>query len=300
MDALRGKPVGFITPRIYQVGAEEPEGTSVDGLGEITSGSTCVGTAAPGWNTATGWGSPRALQLFEHLAGSYVNVSLAASPSPVAPGGSVSIEVRVVNESSGRPIAGLPVGVTLDGSYSGPCSTFSASNATTGPTGSANTTVGVSACYLGNSVTVSVDVESGGYYGSNSTTLAVNLLGLAGFLALAQTFPYNVIAFAVIMLAAVAVGLVLGGRRRRARAGAGPAGPDAVGSMGPSAAAAGASESSAAAPAWTAAPYIPAPPPTPPERAPEPGPPPPSPPSVGELPPPAPGPDGSAPNGVGP
>ncbi len=89
----------------------------------------------------------------------------------------------------------------------GPCSSFTPSNGTTGPTGSANASIGVSACYFGNSVTVDVDVESDGYYGSNSTTLAVNLLGFSGFLALAQTFPYDIVAFALIMVAALGVGL---------------------------------------------------------------------------------------------
>jgi kumamolisin len=252
MDALRGAPLGFITPRIYQLGAEEPTGTTTDGLSGITSGSTCIASAAAGWDEATGWGSPRALQLFEHLAGTFVNVTLSASPSPVAPGGLLRIGVQVLNQSSHRPIGMLPVGFTVAGSYSGPCSSVDSANGTTGQAGSTNVSVSIPDCYFGTSVTITVDVESDGYYGSNSTTVPVNLLGLAGIFALAQTYPYNLVAFALIMAAATAVGLYLGRRRHHGRGAA----PPGTGSATPPATDASAPASGSDAP-------MPSPPPTP-------------------------------------
>ncbi|HUI38575.1 MAG TPA: S53 family peptidase, partial [Thermoplasmata archaeon] len=221
MDALRGSPLGFITPRIYQVGALEPNGSSVDGLSDVTSGANCIANAAPGWDAATGWGSPRALSLFEHLAGTFVTVGLQASPSPVAPGGSLHVSVALANQTSHHPIPGLPVSVSIQGSYAGPCSaTLSPTNVTTDASGTANASFPVPDCYFGTSVTVSASVASNGYYGENSTTISVNLLGLAGILALLTVFPYNLIAFALIMLAATGIGLLLGRRRRRTPTGA--------------------------------------------------------------------------------
>ncbi|MCI4329632.1 MAG: S53 family peptidase, partial [Thermoplasmata archaeon] len=73
MDALRGNPLGFVTPHLYAVGAGGG-GSIGGGLVDITQGGNCLGPAGPGWDTATGWGSPRALPLFEEIAGTYVGV----------------------------------------------------------------------------------------------------------------------------------------------------------------------------------------------------------------------------------
>jgi subtilase family serine protease len=255
MDAVRGKALGFITPRIYQVGASEPTGSDASGLADITSGSTCiVPNVGPGWDMATGWGTPKARALFEHLAGTYVVVNISASPAPVAPGGTLTARVAVLNQTSYRPIPDLKVAFSVTSTYSGPCAgSLAYANSTTDASGSASLSVTVPACYLGTSVAIDASVASGGYLGSNSTTVAVNLFGLAGFLALTQTYPYNYVAFALIMAAATAVGLHLGRHRHH------PAAAPAPGGGAPAPASPGASTAGGGA-----AGYI-APPPKPPE-----------------------------------
>jgi kumamolisin len=236
MDAVRGSPLGFITPRIYAVGAQEPNGTSGGGLADITSGGNCVAPAGagPGWDAATGWGSPRALALFEHLAGTFVMVNLSATPSPVAPGGDLHVAVEVLNQTSERPISNLPVEIDLSGSSCTSSGTLALSNATTDSSGSGGAMLQVPACYIGNSVSVTVVVAADGYYGGNSTNVAVNLLGLSSLLRLAGVYPYSVVTFVVIMAAATAVGLYLGRRRHHRDGPAASAGPAAGGAPGPS------------------------------------------------------------------
>src|SRR5208282_4533717 len=109
MDAIYGSKLGFLTPRLYAVGASQEAGKSLIGLADVSSGSTCIGTAGPGWDTETGWGSPRALDLFEDLTATFVNLTVSASPSPVAPGGTVTVVAELSNRTSGDPIAGVTV-----------------------------------------------------------------------------------------------------------------------------------------------------------------------------------------------
>ncbi|HEV2166592.1 MAG TPA: S53 family peptidase [Thermoplasmata archaeon] len=223
MDAVRGVPLGFITDRLYELGSVQVS-SGADGLEDITQGSTCFTSASNGWDAATGWGSPRALPLYEHIAGTFVNVSISSSQGSVAPGGSVEIFVQVTNASSHRPIEALPVDFVMTGSFPGPCTgtLATASNASTDPSGSTNVSMTIPSCYLGSSVSVSATVDSGGYLGENSVSIGVNLLGLAGLIALSETFPYNVLLFATIMALAILVGLWIGRHRSRG-AGAPPA-----------------------------------------------------------------------------
>ncbi|MCI4361011.1 MAG: hypothetical protein L3J91_04850, partial [Thermoplasmata archaeon] len=84
----------------------------------------------------------------------------------------------------------------------------------------------VPGCYLGLNLQVTATVSGGDYFGSNVTTLHVNLVGLAGFLAVVQVFPYNYIAFAAIMVLATLIGWRVGLWRQRAqRRAAGPRRP---------------------------------------------------------------------------
>jgi kumamolisin len=216
MDAVRGNSLGFVTPHLYAVGANEPTSGN-PGLVPITQGGNCLGPAGPGWDTATGWGSPRALPLFEQIAGTYVVVNLSASPQPVAPGGTLTATVHAFNETSKQGLGSLSVYVQLDSlSYSGPCGGVLAT--ATGPTdanGSFTVGVPVPGCYFGTQVSLSVTVSANGYYGSNQTTVTVNLDGLSGVLAALQQYPYNVIGFAVIMAAATSIGLFASSRHKR-------------------------------------------------------------------------------------
>jgi len=48
MDAVHGSSFGLIAPRLYSIGGAEPSGRVGIGLADVTSGSTCIGTAGPG------------------------------------------------------------------------------------------------------------------------------------------------------------------------------------------------------------------------------------------------------------
>jgi len=219
IDALLGRPVGFLTERLYGIGAQEENGQTGIGLVDITSGANCLATAVTGWDSVTGWGSPRAVTLYQDLSSSFVGVALTTSSDAVAPGSAVSATVLVTNATSHAAIPGLPVGFTLTAlGYSGPCGgTMASVAATTDLNGSATAALTVPGCFLGSSALLSVTVSGNGYFGNNSTRLTVNLVGLAGFLAGIQTFPYNVIAFIVIVAIAVALGYWIGERRRPRR-----------------------------------------------------------------------------------
>jgi kumamolisin len=216
MDAVRGTPLGFVTPHLYAVGAAQAT-SARSGLVDITQGGNCLGPAGTGWDTSTGWGSPRALPLFEQIAGTYVAVNLSASPRPVAPGGVLTADVRASNASSGRGLAALTVFVELDAlGYSGPCGgVLATANGPTDANGTFSVGVPVPGCYFGTQVSLSVTVSANGYYGSNQTAVPVNLDGLSGVLAALQQYPYNVIGFVLIMVAATAVGLLVSARHKR-------------------------------------------------------------------------------------
>jgi kumamolisin len=218
MDAVRGRSLGFIDNRIYALEAASA-GASSTGLVDITNGANCVTPATVGWDAATGWGSPRADALFEHLAGTYADLALTASTGSVPPGGSVTLTFQVTNASSRQAIPDVPVTLAASGTFPGPCTgSLTSANATTNASGGGSSTITVPSCYLGSSVSISATVDARGFIGENSTSVSVNLLGLAGLVAISETFPYNVILFAVIIGTATVLGLWLGGRRTRRRA----------------------------------------------------------------------------------
>jgi kumamolisin len=214
MDALRGAPFGLISPRLYSVGEAEAgrANQKAIGLTDITSGSNCLGPAGPGWDEETGWGSPRALVLYEDLTATFVNLSIRADPTTVAQGGSVTIAGHLANATTGAAIPGVPVVVSLTSTTEiGPCTgVFGTSTVLTDGSGNLSASVPVPVCYLGSHALASVEVVSDGYYGTNSTTIAVNLLGLVPSLGELADYPYNVAAFAAIIAVAVTVGYVLG------------------------------------------------------------------------------------------
>jgi kumamolisin len=216
MDAVRGSSLGFVTPHLYAVGAAEGS-SGTPGLVDITQGANCLGPAGPGWDTATGWGTPRALPLFEEIAGTYVVVNLSASPEPVAPGGTLTATIHAFNETSQKGLGALSVYVELDSlSYSGPCGgVLATATGATDANGSFTVGVPVPGCYFGTRVSLAVTVSANGYYGSNQTTVTVNLDGLSGVLAALQQYPYNLIGFAVIMAVATSVGLYASSRHKR-------------------------------------------------------------------------------------
>jgi len=222
MDALYGGKLGFLTPRLYAVGASQESGKDPVGLADVVGGSTCIGSATAGWDTETGWGSPRALLLYEDLTATFVHLTVTASPSPVAPGGTVTVVAQLSNKTSGAPIVGVPVTVSLQASDpTGPCAgVWGSESIASNATGFVSLAVTVPACFFGSHGTAQVSVTSDGLYGTNSTTVDVNLLGFVPALAGIEEYPENVIAFGLIMGTGIAVGSVLG--RSRARPPASP------------------------------------------------------------------------------
>lgn len=212
MNALYGSRLGFLTPRLYAIGAAQENGRDPVGIADVSTGSNCVAHATKGWDPVTGWGSPRALLLYEDLTATFVQLSVSASPSIVAPGGTLTVVARLTNRTSGAAIPGVPISVSIQATDSnGPCAGVWAtgeipSNATGFVTLSANVPI----CFLGAHGTSDVTVTSDGYYGVNSTVVGVNLLGLVPALAGIENFPWNVVTFAGIIAVGAAVGYVLG------------------------------------------------------------------------------------------
>jgi Subtilase family/Pro-kumamolisin, activation domain len=219
MDAIRGTSFGLIAPRLYALGAAEPDGTEAPALVPVTTGGNCIGTASTGWDTATGWGSPRADLLYDDLSYSYVLLNLSTSSSDVAPGSSVSAIISIENASSHQPIVGVPVNLTLSApGYAGPCGgTLATGTGTTNGSGETLVALGLPGCFLGTHATISATVQARGLFGSASATVSVNLFGVAGFLAVLETYPYNVVAFAIILAVATVGGWSLGNWRHKRR-----------------------------------------------------------------------------------
>lgn len=224
MEAQYGKPLVPLAPRLYSIGTEEPSGKIGEGLADITSGSTCLGSAGPGWDEETGWGSPRALNLYEDLTATFVALSVGVAPSATGPGGSVTVSAHLANATSGAPIAQVPVALSLTSSTNlGPCTgSFGSAFPITGPSGNVSVTMSVPACYLGSSATVRATVQSSGLYGTNSTRVPVNLLAFVPVLSGLTTYPYSVLGFAGIIAVASVIGYFLGRPRRRWSSSANP------------------------------------------------------------------------------
>ncbi len=214
IDAKWGHPLGFFTDRLYHEVANQ---TSAGvGIADVTSGANCVASAGPGWDAATGWGSPRAAALYAELVGSFVHLTLSVFPSPVAPGGSVTVSARLTNLSSGQPIPGQAVRLALTSELpAGPCSgSFGVVTPTTDANGTVVARFSVPFCYLGTHARVQASVTTVRYFGSASAALSVNLIGWFPQLGFLASSPWKYVTFAAITAAAVALGGWLGRRRR--------------------------------------------------------------------------------------
>jgi kumamolisin len=224
INAIRGTPLGFVTPRLYAVGAGTAAGSSAPGLSDITSGSSCLWSAKPGYDLVTGWGSPRGLYLYAALTSTFVSLSVSASPTRIAPGGTTSVVVTVRNATSHAGIPNIPVNLTLAATgYTGPCGgVFSRATPVTDGNGTARATLSVPYCYPGGSAEVGAQVLSGGYFGTGSVAVSINLLSFTGPIALFETYPYNVILFVIIVVIAIGIGLALSRRGRSGRIGPPP------------------------------------------------------------------------------
>jgi kumamolisin len=273
IDAKWGQTLGFFTPSLYHVGAQEPTGEIGVGLADVAGGANCVGSAGAGWDEVTGWGSPRAPVLYEDLLGSFVNISLSTDRTTVAPGGSVEVTAQVTNRTSGAPIANVAVDLTLAADTPlGPCvGTFGSASPTTDGAGRVTGRFAVPVCYLGEHAVVNASVTTTKLYGTGGLRLSVNLLGLVPQLGFLEHPPWAYGAYSVIVGAAAVAGAWLGRPRE-------PSLPRRVLPVPPPGASSGAVAPSSLAPSAPPGPPPPLPSPPspsgggPPSSAPPPGP----------------------------
>ncbi len=281
LDAKWGHLLGFVTPSLYHVGANEPSGQIGEGLVDVTGGANCVGTASTGWDPVTGWGSPRAAVLFDDLLGSFVSIDLTLDRATIAPGGTVGITAQVTNRTSGAALSGVQVVLSVSSDTSiGPCTgTFSSASPTSNASGWVSARLSVPWCYLGQHAYVNASVTTVKLYGTSGVKVDVNLLGFAPGLVFLSQAPWAYVTYVLIVGGASILGAWIG----RPREPSIPAG--AIG--GPGAAPPGpprtppASVSPPVPPPTgvpPASPVTPSPPPSVPAPAPStpPGPPPPS------------------------
>jgi kumamolisin len=215
MNAKLGSPFGFVLPRLYLVGRDEASGIVEAGLADITSGGNCVASATTGWDAASGWGSPRAVILYYDLVGTFVNISLAPSPTTVGPGGTVTVLARVTNWTTGAPLVGTNLSLSLASDTSlGPCTgSFGSQREVTDSAGEATVRFSVPYCYLGAHAVISAEVSTATVYGTGSRLVAVNLLGYVPGLAIIDRPPWSYVGYSAIMAGAIIVGGALGRRR---------------------------------------------------------------------------------------
>ena len=284
IDAKWGHALGFFTPNLYHVGASEATHAIGTGLADITAGHNCLASAGPGWDEATGWGSPRANILYYDLLGSFVNIRLQVAHSAVPPGGSLAVSAEVANRTTGAPLAGIAVNLSIAADTDlGPCTgTFTLAERVTNASGGVQATVSVPLCYLGQHANVNATVSTSRLYGSSGERVGVNLLAFDPALEQLDRPPWAYVTFVVVVGSACILGAWLG----RPRASAVPRRP-----RGPAP-----SGGAAAGPAPPAPPPATTPPPPPATGG---STPPPPPPPAGTTPPPA-TPPPTAPTGPGP
>ncbi|HUJ78103.1 MAG TPA: S53 family peptidase [Thermoplasmata archaeon] len=215
LAAHAGHPMGFFTDRLYHFAANETAGASDDGLIDVTSGSNCVAAATTGWDAATGWGSPQAAVLYEQLAGSFVNITVDASSTTVAPGDALTVRAEIRNWTTGAPFADTAVALRLVGSTTvGPCTgIFESVDVTSNGTGWVSASLRVPACYLGARAVATASIETDRLYGHRAERIAVNLLGFVPFLEMLGEPPLSYLLFGAIVGAAIGAGGWLGRRR---------------------------------------------------------------------------------------
>ena len=264
IDAKWGQSLGFFTPNLYRIGAEEPMGTIGIGLADVTGNANCVASAGTGWDEVTGWGSPRADVLYEDLLGTFVNITLVVDRTTIPPGGSVGVQAVITNRTTGSLIASVVVDLSFSADTNlGPCTgTFGAATPTTDAYGQVSARFSVPFCYLGEHAFVNASVTTTQYYGTTGLRVAVNLLGFVPALSFLEEPPWAYVGYSVIVGAAAVGGAWIGRPREP------PAGPSRAALPPPS------------------PPSAPVPPATPPPRGPTPSAPPSTPPSPSGPPPP--------------
>jgi hypothetical protein len=114
----QGKPsVGFLNPAIYMLGKGSNYGA---GMHDIVSGSNGY-SAIPGFDLATGWGTPKGQALIDDLSGASAapsfGLSSSASSSSVQAGSNTTVTIQITKQTGFTgtvtlSVSGLPSGVT--------------------------------------------------------------------------------------------------------------------------------------------------------------------------------------------
>jgi subtilase family serine protease len=167
--AANGIPLlGFINPAVYNLGLSSGYGAAFH---DILSGSNGLPTT-PGYDLATGWGSPNGAGLITALVGpAGPSFTLSASPSSVSvtQGNSVTSTITI------NPLDGFSSSVTLaaSGLPSGVTAGFSPNPATSTST----LTLTASATATPGTVTITVTGTSGSLTNNTTISLKVNATG---------------------------------------------------------------------------------------------------------------------------
>lgn len=96
-DQIAGDRLGLFSPYLYACNVINAQGSASPPYHDVASGNNLYYNAAPGWDFATGWGSPRAPNLLAVIAGSRAQ-SVANSSATLVP--MVYLPI-VVNSSPG-------------------------------------------------------------------------------------------------------------------------------------------------------------------------------------------------------
>ena len=181
-DQSCGYSLGFLNPRLYQMG-----NLSQEGFHDISSGTnnyegTHTGDydAKAGYDNASGWGSPNGQKFFSDVCPTSLT-SVSASPSPTTAGSSAKYTVKFTTSSTGALTAGETVTVvgpagmklpstTTDYSITSPAgvtvSSVKITKIHTSPTGDTN----VAAIKLGTAIAASTAVTLTISAATNQTT----------------------------------------------------------------------------------------------------------------------------------
>lgn len=163
--------VGFLNPAIYSLGASS---SYAGDLHDIVSGSNGY-SALPGFDLATGWGTPDGQALINSLTSTSnapgFSLSASASTLTVAPGASASSTITISPQEgfSGAvnlSVSGLPVGVTA---------TFSPASATT----SSILTLVAGGSAAGSTSTLTITGSSGSL--TSTARIALTIAGTPSF-----------------------------------------------------------------------------------------------------------------------
>jgi hypothetical protein len=189
--AANGKPrVGFLNPAIYPIGLSS--GFHSD-LHDITTGNNGKFSALPGYDLATGWGTPAGQPLINGLTGvsnppPAFTLSASTSAPSVRAGGSASATITVnpengFSEAVSLAVSGLPTGVTGEFSPAAATSTstLTLSASSSAPAATSTVTIAGAAGQLTATTRVTLTVTDAPVLSGSSLSPSAAAAGGPGF-----------------------------------------------------------------------------------------------------------------------